>query len=288
MPVDDTATPSFGLNKQSLTKLRILNDKVSSALAQLVTPTCFLIRSGVTDSDIDAVKRLVEHTNSVIEANASRQSKAMFKDLSTLVDAAGELLSTLPDVTPSTSSESDFLDAVQKVGAPKMVTMHAGLQALLASFPEKSEDMFPGLLDRIHAAKKAVTKLSFSVSLWSTLSCLRNHQEDAANPALVKLQRRYAREALGSFIEDAPCPDVYEQQLRRIFEGNAPKGPPPGPSESEASALSKAKIAKDAKVGASGKAPKGKAKAKAATAKTKGAKASDIERGELLLSDEDE
>ena len=41
MPVDDTATPSFELNKQSLTKLRILNDKVSSAFAHLVTPSCF-------------------------------------------------------------------------------------------------------------------------------------------------------------------------------------------------------------------------------------------------------
>lgn len=91
MAVDDVATITsarFELNKQSLTKLPILNDKPPSPA---LTPKCLLMRIGVKDSDIEASRRLVEHTNPAIEANASRQ------------------LATLPVLTPSTSSESAII-----------------------------------------------------------------------------------------------------------------------------------------------------------------------------------
>lgn len=265
-----------------MTKLRILNNKLSAAVSSL-SASSFLVKNGLETSDIEAATRLVEHTNSVIEELTSGRLQTMLKDLSTLVDTWQAQISQLPVVTPSTpSSETDFLGAIDKMGPSKMVAAHADLQARvkeLSEMPGDQSDMTGGVLQK---ANETLSGLSFNVSIWSTLNCLKTlHEVDAPlQSSSLKLLRKNASEILGSFSEDAPCPEAYEQQLKRIIEGKVALARPSAEPESSA-----AKSTKDAKPCASGKV-KGQSKAAKAKAKTKATKTTATDN--FFGSDEEE
>ena len=251
-PADDVAMRAP--DKHSMIKLRILNDKVSASVNS-ITPTSFLMRNGVEISDIQAVEQLVQHTSSVIADRTSGQLKATLEDLSTCVDRAQALLSPLPVVTPSTpSTELDFLTAVQTAGgAAKIVRVHAELKALLDALSEMSQ------APELGPANEILSRLSFNVSLWSTLNYFKMFAETVHTPACLKVSRKHAREIMASFSDEAPCPEAYQQRLMLVIEGKAAEAV--YSSESEASAA-----ITNAKAKAKSKAAKAKAKTKATKA----------------------